>query len=271
MQIQNINVAKIKVPQSRPMPGPKRVQELADSILRVGLLHPIGVTEDFHLIHGRGRIQAYRALGLCEIPAVVHPLKDLEAELAELDENLIRKKFSKMEEARHLRRRKQLYEARHPETKKGGAPGKSGGGKKAKSDNLSSFAEDTAQKTGKSRRSVERDVELGEQLQAVPEDVQEQIAETPLANNKAQLKALASLEPETQREVVEVVKSGQAKTVAAALGALEGPEEQSIDVKAASEGLRKRVMRLVTRWVEKTRDIDAAVKVLRAVARKIGG
>jgi hypothetical protein len=48
-----------------------------------------------------------------------------------------------------------LYEALHPETKHGGASGKSGGGKKPKDDKLSSFAADTAAKTGTSRRTTE--------------------------------------------------------------------------------------------------------------------
>jgi len=46
-----------------------------------------------------------------------------------------------------------------PETKKGGLPGKPGGGKKAKSDKMS-FIADTAAKTGKSKRTVERAVEV---------------------------------------------------------------------------------------------------------------
>jgi hypothetical protein len=46
----------------------------------------------------------------------------------------------------------ELYEKVHPETKKGGAPGKAGGGKKAKTAKLATLARDTATKTGLSRR-----------------------------------------------------------------------------------------------------------------------
>jgi hypothetical protein len=55
-----------------------------------------------------------------------------EAELAEIDENLIRAELSPAERALHIGKRKELYEKVHPETKTGGAPGKAGGGKKAK-------------------------------------------------------------------------------------------------------------------------------------------
>ena len=60
----------------------------------------------------------------------------------------------------------------YPETKHGGAPGEAGGGK-AKGDKLASFAADTAAKTGKPERSIQRDATrakaLGPILTASPE------------------------------------------------------------------------------------------------------
>jgi ParB family chromosome partitioning protein len=66
-----------------------------------------------------------------------------EAELAEIDENLIRAELSPAERALHIGKRKELYEKVHPETKKGGAPGKAGGGKKSKTAKLATFARNT--------------------------------------------------------------------------------------------------------------------------------
>lgn len=76
--------------------------------------------------------------------------------------------------AKQLKRRKELYEALHPETKAHVAGGKTGGRGRPKiaGDKMSSamgeawaadrerksFAADTAAKTGKSRRTVERDI-----------------------------------------------------------------------------------------------------------------
>ena len=57
----------------------------------------------------------------------------------------------------------EIYEALHPETKHG-ASGRRGSGKGesvSKNDNVT-FSEDTAAKTGKSRRTIERAVALGE-------------------------------------------------------------------------------------------------------------
>jgi len=80
--------------------------------------------------------------------------------------------------AKALARRKAIYLALHPETKHG-AMGRRGSGPKArisKNDKLS-FSEDTASKTGRSRRSIERDVALGE---ALDEQAVEPIAHTPV-------------------------------------------------------------------------------------------
>ena len=68
-----------------------------------------------------------------------------------------------------MARRKEIYEALHPETKAGVAGGKTGGrGRKIATDKMSaaipSFADDTAAKTGKSARTVRRDVSLGEDI-----------------------------------------------------------------------------------------------------------
>ena len=73
--------------------------------------------------------------------------------------------LNKMQEAKALKRRKQIYLELHPETKRGTAGGKASGssrrGEERTNDNVT-FVQDTATKTGRSRRSVERDVAIGE-------------------------------------------------------------------------------------------------------------
>jgi hypothetical protein len=88
-----------------------------------------------------------------------------QARVAEIDENLIRADLTPSERAVHHAERKALYLKLHPETKHGGAPGKAGGGKKAKDAKLVSFVKDTAKKTGKAKRTIARDV--GQQVMAV--------------------------------------------------------------------------------------------------------
>lgn len=69
------------------------IQSLADSISRIGLLHPIGVTEDHRLIFGQRRLAACTALGMTEIRAsIVSNLSEAgDLLIAERDENTCRK------------------------------------------------------------------------------------------------------------------------------------------------------------------------------------
>lgn len=93
-----------------------------------------------------------------------------------IDENLMRAELSASERATQTARRKAIYLELHPETKQGGAPGLPGGGN-AKTDNLSSFASETATATGKDERTVRRDAERGEKV--IPEAM-EMLRETKL-------------------------------------------------------------------------------------------
>jgi ParB family transcriptional regulator, chromosome partitioning protein len=135
---------------------------LTQSMSDQGQLQPIVVRprkDGGHwLLAGLHRLAAARKLKWTEINCTIFDgMAADEAELAEIDENLIRAELSPAERAFHIKKRKELYENVHPETRKGGAPGRAGGGKKAKTAKLATFARDTATKTGVSRRSVERD------------------------------------------------------------------------------------------------------------------
>jgi ParB family chromosome partitioning protein len=210
MEPHDVSLIDIRVAHGRRMPKPAAVRALADSISELGLLSPIRISRAHALICGRTRLEAFRLLGRSKIPAVMCDDDALHAELAEIDENVVRTNLSALEESRAFKRRKQIYEALHPETKHGGAPG-AGRGKTHKDDNLSSFSADTAAKTGQSRRTIERKVALAE---AIPDDVAEQIADTPLAENASELAKLAKLPPEKQAKVAAEVKATNRATVA---------------------------------------------------------
>jgi N6-adenosine-specific RNA methylase IME4 len=183
------------------------VSDLVESIAQLGLLQPIVITQDYELIAGERRLKACKQLGWTEIEATVATLDDLSAELAEIDENIVRQELTVLERAEQLARRKEIYETLHPETRHGGAPGKPGGGKvaRAKDDTVSSFASDTAAKTGLSPRSVQRDVQIA--MRIAP-DVRDAIRETPIADSKRDLLELARKEPEEQRKIVQKVLDG---------------------------------------------------------------
>lgn len=216
-KVVEVELAKVQVGQNRRSAKPCRVKALADSILQIGLQHPIGITKDQRLIHGRHRLEAYALLGWQKIPAVIHDLDDLHAELAEIDENIQRHQLTALEESKALARRKEIYEALYPETKAGKAQAAGSNRKQGKhvADNVSatSFADDTAAKTGRSARSVRRDVEIGE---GVTDAAAVQLHGSKAADNKSLLRELARLPEQEQVNAAKKLAAGVAKTVAEA-------------------------------------------------------
>lgn len=149
----------------------ERVKLLADSMRDVGLIHPIAVyprklfrggnqVDGYGLVAGLHRKAAWTMLGHTEIEANVVDLSDLECQIAECDENLCAPKLTPAERALFTRRRKEAYEALHPETKHGVNQHTRGDANLA----TPNFAEDQAAKTGASERSVARDAERGEKI-----------------------------------------------------------------------------------------------------------
>lgn len=262
MKTLEIPIAKVKVARHRRTPAPDKVKAVADSILEIGLQHPIGVTKDFQLIHGRNRLEAYRLLGRAKIPAVVHDLDELHAELAEIDENIARSPLTAIEQTKALARRKQIYETLHPDTKSRKRTAGTEGGKQAKSPGAVSFAEDTAEKTGTSPRTVERDVALG---QAIPDDIAELIKDTPVAENKSELKKLARLEPEEQKVVAQMLAEGEVATVSEAITSHDGVEQEPV---APADVLRQMLEKTLDAWFREFAE-EASNKVAAAVLKDL--
>jgi N6-adenosine-specific RNA methylase IME4 len=211
MTARNLRISDVVVPTGRRQL--RGVEDLAASIAEVGLLNPITVTPNLRLVAGYHRLTACQALGWKEVPAVILSLTEVDAELAELDENMFRANLTVLERAESLKRRKELYEAKHPQSRRGARPGRAGGGKVAKSESIASFASDAAVKGGVSGRTVQQEVQIAERLHP---DVKGTIRGLPLADSKVELLRLARMAPETQRRVAEAVAGGMAKGVAEA-------------------------------------------------------
>lgn len=174
---------------------------IAASMQEQGQRTPIEVRKvgkRYRLIAGAHRMRALTLAGIDTAFAVVVKADDLEAQLLEIDENICRRELSELDKATFLAKRKEVYEALHPETKHGGD---------RKSDQVDSlvhlipsFTEATAQKLGLDARSVRRSVH---RYTSIVPDVREKIAGTWLANNGAQLDALSRETPEFQRQIAD--------------------------------------------------------------------
>ena len=159
-----IRISEIKINPGRRDTQQRNVEELARSIAAVGLMNPVTVTQDNTLIAGLHRLEAVKLLGWTEIECTVSDADGLQAELAEIDENFVWAGLSHRELGDLLLRRKELYEAIHPETRQGQRNGQT-----AKNDKLTvlaakPFSEDTADKLGISKRTVERLVQTAANL-----------------------------------------------------------------------------------------------------------
>ncbi len=206
-----IQIDKIKVNPGRREAQPEHIEELAKSIAEVGLLNPITVDLDYTLIAGLHRMEAAKSLGWSEIECTVSTLEGLQAELAEIDENFVRRDLSTVEFGDLLLRRKEIYEALHPETKARNLPGhtsnyKSSSVKMTLEDR--SFVQDTADKLGVGKRTVERQIQTAKNLTPKTKDV---IRHSDVSKEMA-LK-LSRLNPEQQEEAAGLLVSGTIKSV----------------------------------------------------------
>src|SRR5262245_3297339 len=120
--LQHISPREVRVGTRLRSPD-RDLTALTESMSAVGLLYPIHVRWEgghYKLISGYHRLKAAKQLKWDAIPAYIFTGDALEAELIEIDENLIRKELTAAERSQHLARRKEIYEAAHPETKHGG-------------------------------------------------------------------------------------------------------------------------------------------------------
>jgi ParB family chromosome partitioning protein len=93
--------------QPRTMIDDERIDELADSVRKVGVLQPILVRphgEEYQIVAGERRWRAAKAAGLERIPVRVTSATEGEALELALIENLQREDLNSMEEARGYRR-----------------------------------------------------------------------------------------------------------------------------------------------------------------------
>ena len=209
----------VKIDEIKIGPGRRRVeaadvQTLAKSISEVGLLNPITVTSDNTLIAGNHRLQAAKLLGWTEIECTVSDVSGLLAELAEIDENFVRKNLSPIEFGDLLLRRKEIYEELHPETKSGIS--QAAGMNRALGNNVSetvsptskSFVEDTASKLGVSPRTVQQKMQVAKNLTP---DAKAIIQGSEIGYNDT-IK-LSRLAPEQQEEAATQLATGEIRSI----------------------------------------------------------
>jgi N6-adenosine-specific RNA methylase IME4 len=154
-------ISEIVLNDNRRKVDAAKVKELAESIKQLGLINPITINSNNVLIAGNHRLEAFKLLGKDEIEVSVLDLNNLLAELAEIDENLVRNELHWTDADKQIARRKIIYLELYPETKTGGDRKSD----KIKIQTLDSdnktFVQDTADKTNKSKSSISQSVKRG--------------------------------------------------------------------------------------------------------------
>ncbi|UQA57096.1 DUF5131 family protein [Polyangium aurulentum] len=221
-----VAIRDIIIPPHRKA-DPAVVHELVLSIQRLRLFHPIILTPDLRLVAGRNRIAAFVELGRPTIAAHIDSWSKIEEELIEIDENLVRRRLTVLERGEQLARRKELYEAIHPETRQHvrGGHQKAVGPSTAEMISVApAFAVDAATKLGVTDRTVREEIRIAK---ALAPDASAILKGTPFEDDKVRLTQLTRLPREQQPDVARLLVERQAKSVKAALSTLQGGTQKT--------------------------------------------
>lgn len=208
----------------------KTVAALMESMKAIGLINPIMVTRPRMqpvLVAGAHRLEAARRLGWTSIRCVVAPSAEEDnLKLVEIDENLVRNDLSPAERAIHIQKRKEIYERLYPETQVGQAQAKGMNEARKRQGQVGpdvqpalspswspsdvqpesdtpTFVDDTAKKTGRSKRDVKRDSTRARSVPAL-----DKVVGTSLDKGE-EIDALAKLSPEKQSELINRAADGE--------------------------------------------------------------
>lgn len=192
------------------------VDRLAGSIEDVGLIHAISVRrtvrhrgttpfDAYEIVSGHHRYAAALQLKWRTIRCDVVTLEGLKAELAEIDENLVRANYTPAQESAAIVRRKVIYEEIHPETKHGSNQHTRGVAESATPPERFTVA--TAKATGKAERTIREAAARGK---ALGDDLGD-IVGTSL-DKGSELDALSKMLPEQRSSLIARAKAGERVT-----------------------------------------------------------
>ena len=222
-------ISEIILNDNRRKVNLEKVKELAESIKQLGLINLITVNNNNVLIAGNHRLEAFKLLGKDEIEVTVLDLNNLLAELAEIDENLVRNELHWTDADKQIARRKIIYLELYPDTAKGNTAERN----EVKRQNVGlqtpSFTKTTANITSQSERTIERSVKRGN-------EITEQEAEVLKASDapKSYGDALIKQDAETRAKVIEVLKV-ESKPIEIIIQEIKKEEKKEIHIEKKKE------------------------------------
>ncbi len=200
MEVVEVPISRIKVTTRLRATSEDKIQDLAESIGGVGLLHPITVSqkgENFHLLAGNHRLESAKTLGWKTIPATIKSADPLIEELIEIEENLISHRLNSIQEATHLVRWEEILSSL---------------GKRAvKGDNRWKRSGLTTKDLAASRGMSVNTYQYTKKIADLNPEVQDILNETDFANNKMDMVALSKESDDVQLEVANLLATGKCK------------------------------------------------------------
>lgn len=228
-----IPIADIKIGRRLRRLRESLAQQLMQSITENGLREPILVARRLEkrgarsseiltltLVLGYHRLEAVRRLGWSHIEARVLPLAEDECLIREIDDNIMDPAgLTLLERCEHLVQQRRLYERQYPNAR--GAVHRAHGmhlvlGRGNASAVLEpTFAQLMATQTSESAQTIRRNLR---RIDKLSERLRDRIATNPaIANSGIEMDALASAPPTVQKKALDLVESGRASGVRAAI------------------------------------------------------
>lgn len=241
-----LQIKDIIVPAGRRAVDQQKVEELKDSIRQIGLIYPIVVAwpenGSITLIAGAHRLEAMKQLGhkdiLCSMKL---DISDIDKELIEIDENLIRNELHFTERADLLLRRKQIYEELYPETKREATLKQNLPKDGIRLTEKPSFVADTSEKTGRSETVIKEELQIAKNLEPEEKKV---IREADLPKTDAI--QLARMPQEERKPIIDLISKGEVKRVREVQPEPEDPIDIAYDEKAKEiDAMNKRVKKVM--------------------------
>ena len=200
MKIEQVDPTAIVIPRRLRAADPAKIKQIGESMAAMGLQQPITVWSpkdgDCELIAGAHRLQAAVDLGWDWIDVVFHDdWSEVDRQLWEIDENLMRAELSPTEMAEHLAKREELWGQR---TAAQSLRTSLSDGRGAGPQHQKQFAAETAEATGVSKRAVQL---ATSRAKSIPADIRDTIKGTAL-DTGVYLDSIKGMEPEEQRAKV---------------------------------------------------------------------
>ena len=226
MNVTHIPVSDIEIRDRLRPATAEYVDGLAGDMNKRGLRSPIEVSKNegvqpYILVSGLHRLMAARQLGWETIPAFVVSGSETELRLDELLENLQRNELTRLERCLFVAEYRRLIQDKRPETRRGGDR-KSGGFQQSAGDGtLTSWWDDLAVRSDRSRRTIMREASVGAKLD--PAAVAK-LGQSPVADNLGELEVLSKFDGEKQSMIADALikTTAPVPTVGAAIRSMEG-------------------------------------------------